>query len=121
MMSESEWRVVNERTGALVGTSVREAASAWRSFKGLMFIKQLPDGHGLIFRPAHGIHTHFMRFPIDLVFLDAAGRVTKTRERMVPWRFDFTTADSVIELNAGTVRDANVRVGDLLVFETSGG
>jgi uncharacterized protein len=121
MMSESGSRVVNERNGALVGTSVGQANGAWRSFKGLMLMKRLPDGHGLVFRPARGIHTHFMRFPIDLVFLDAASRVTKTRECMVPWRFDFTTADAVIELNAGTIRNADVRFGDRLVFETSGG
>ena len=120
-MSGSGMRVVNERTSTVVGTSVGEAVGAWRSFKGLMLMKRLTDGHGLVFRPARGIHTHFMHFPIDLVFLDAASQVTKTRECMVPWRFDFTTADAVIELNAGTIRDADVRVGDRLVFETSGG
>jgi uncharacterized membrane protein (UPF0127 family) len=115
-MSMATWRVVNERTGIVLGTSVTEAMGSWESLKGLMFLKDLPQGHGLIFRPARGIHTHFMRFPIDLVFFNGAGYVTKIRERMPPWRFDFTMAHAVIELNAEAIRAADVRVDDHLVF-----
>ena len=110
-------RIRNERSGRIVGTTVAEASGPWQSFKGLMFRKTLPPGHGLLFRPARGIHSHFMRFPIDLVFIDDGNRVTAIRERMVPWRFDFTTAHAVIELNAGSVQDADVRLRDLLIFE----
>jgi len=96
---------------------IAEADGPWRSFKGLMLMKRLAPGHGLLFRPARGIHTHFMRFPIDLIFIDEQNRVAKVRERMTPWRFDFTTAVSVIELAAGAARNADVRPGDRLIFE----
>jgi uncharacterized membrane protein (UPF0127 family) len=108
-------RAVNTRTGDVVATAVTEAASPWQAFKGLMLRKALPDGHGLLFRPARGIHTQFMRFPIDLVFLDKSDTVVKIRPAMRPWRFDFTNADAVIEMNAGAA--ANIRTGDRLHFE----
>lgn len=110
-------RVVNARTGTVVATHVAEASNPWLALKGLMFRKSLPAGHGMLFRPARGIHTHFMRFPIDLVFLDKSDTVVKIRPAMVPWRFDFTNADAVIELNAGAASAADLRPGDRLRFD----
>jgi uncharacterized membrane protein (UPF0127 family) len=109
-------KVVNERTGAVVATAIAEADGPWQAFKGLMFRKDLPDGQGMVFRPARGIHTHFMRFPIDLIFLDKSDRVVKIRPAMVPWRFDFTNAAAVIEMNAGAAQAQDVQPGDHLLF-----
>ena len=116
-MAKPAQRVVNERTGRVVLTAVRQAEGAWGSFHGLMLKKGLPEGHGLLFRPARGIHTQFMRFPIDLVFLDRTDTVTKVREAMPPWRFDFTNAAGVIEINPGAARANDIRPGDRLRFE----
>ena len=110
-------RVIDERTGRVVGTNVRTADGPWGSFAGLMFKKKLPAGHGLLFQPARGIHTHFMRFSIDLIFLDKGNRVKKIREAMAPWRFDFTNAAGVIEMNAGSAREMDIQPGDQLRFE----
>lgn len=109
-------KLVNERTGAVVATAIAEAVGPWQAFKGLMLRKSLPDGHGMVFRPARGIHTHFMRFPIDLIFFDASGRVTKIRPAMPPWRFDFTNAAGVVEMNAGAAAANDIRPGDQLRF-----
>lgn len=115
-MSQRTSKVVNKRTGATVASAVAEAANPWQAFKGLMFRKALPEGHGMVFRPARGIHTQFMRFPIDLIFLDKSGQVVKIRPAMGPWRFDFTNADAVIEMNAGAARAAGLQPGDELDF-----
>jgi uncharacterized membrane protein (UPF0127 family) len=117
-MAEKSSKVINDRTGAVVATSIAEADGAWRAFKGLMFRKELPEGHGMIFRPARGIHTHFMRFPIDLIFLDKSSVVVKIRPAMGPWRFDFTSADAVIEMNAGAAIANDILSGDRLVFHS---
>jgi uncharacterized membrane protein (UPF0127 family) len=117
-MGKPAQRVINERTGQVVGSEVRQAAGPWQSFKGLMLVKSLPDGHGLLFRPAKGIHTQFMRFPIDVVFLDKDDRVTKVREAMPPWRFDFTMAAGCIEFNPGHARANDIQPGDRLRFES---
>ena len=116
-MAKPAQRVINERTGRVVFTHVREAAGLWGSFKGLMFQRSLPEGHGLRFRSAQGVHTQFMRFPIDLVFLDKNDTVTKVREAMPPWRFDFTSAAGLIEVNPGAARASDIRPGDRLRFE----
>jgi uncharacterized membrane protein (UPF0127 family) len=110
-------RVVNDRTGNVVGSAIAEAAGPWQSFKGLMLRKELPDGHGMVFRPARGIHTQFMRFPIDLIFLDDSNLVVKIRPAMAPWRFDFTNADAVIEMSAGAAAAKDIRLGDRLEFQ----
>jgi uncharacterized membrane protein (UPF0127 family) len=110
-------RVVVERTGKVGAMDVRRAEGVWGNFVGLMFKEHLPEGQGLLFKPARGIHTHFMRFPIDLVYFDKSNRVTKVREAMRPWRFDLTNAAGVIELNAGSARAADIQPGDLLRFE----
>jgi uncharacterized protein len=119
-VADSGNRLINVRTGRVIGTSVRMATGPWGSFAGLMFKKELPAGHGLVFQPARGIHSHFMRFPIDLIFLDKGNRVTKIRDRMVPWRFEFTSAASVVEMNAGVARAMDIRPGDQLRFEDAG-
>ena len=118
-MTTPPHRVVDERTGQTVATAVRTAEGVWGSFVGLMLKKELAAGHGLLFRPARGIHTHFMRFPIDLVFCDNGNRVIKIREAMRPWRFDFTNAAGVIEMNAGAARAMGIQVGDRLRFEAT--
>jgi uncharacterized protein len=110
------YQVTNARTNRIVATEVVEAKGAWASFKGLMFRSSMPADHGMLFRPARGIHTNFMRFPIDLVFLDKENRVKKVREAMKPWRYDFSSAAGVIEMNAGAARANGIAVGDQLHF-----
>jgi uncharacterized membrane protein (UPF0127 family) len=111
-------RLINARTGKTALASIERASGPWKSFRGLMLRKSIPDDYGLYFSPAKGIHTQFMRFPIDLIFLDKEQRVIKTREAMPPWRFDFTRAAAVIETNAGVARKADIATGDHLRFET---
>jgi uncharacterized membrane protein (UPF0127 family) len=110
-------RVVHARTGSVVATAIAEATGPWTSFKGLMLRKSLPPGHGMMFRPARGIHTQFMRFPIDLIYLDRSDRVVKVRPAMAPWRFDFTNADAVIEMNAGAAQANDIQPGDHLLIQ----
>lgn len=106
--------VVNARTGQIVLHDLREARGPWGTFVGLMFARSLADAHGLLFRPARGMHTHFMRFPIDLIYLDEEFTIRAIREAMVPWRFDFRLAAAVIEVNAGAARSSDLQVGDRL-------
>jgi uncharacterized protein len=108
----------NGRTGDVLASKADEAAGPIQSLLGLMFKRSIPDGYGLVFRPARGIHTNFMRFPIDLVFFDRQNLVVKVRPAMVPWRWDFTRAAGVIEMNPGSASRANLQPGDPLLFET---
>jgi uncharacterized membrane protein (UPF0127 family) len=117
LAEDSYGKVRNERTGEVFGTQIEQARGLWASFKGLMFRKSIPDGYGMVFRPARGIHTNFMRFPIDLIFFDRENRVKKVRSAMKPWRWDFTNAAGVIEMNPGWATRSDIRPGDQLHFE----
>lgn len=70
--------------------------------RGLMGRRSLASGHGLLLRPSPSIHTCFMRFPIDVVFLDRELRVVSVRARLRAWRFAGQRgARAVLELPAG--------------------
>ena len=65
--------------------------------------------------PCAAVHTAFMRFPIDVVFVDADGRAVRVVPQVKPWRMAASLrARSVIELPAGTATAADIQVGDLL-------
>ena len=74
--------------GRVVAESVVVADSTGRRLRGLLGKKELPSGHAVLLRPAWSIHTAFMRFPIDVVFLDADQIVVK----IVPNLPSFKTA-----------------------------
>lgn len=63
------------------------ADTLFSRFLGLMGKRDLPEGEGLLIERCNAIHTHFMRFSIDAIFLDAEDRVVKTVRNIPPWRF----------------------------------
>jgi uncharacterized membrane protein (UPF0127 family) len=78
------------------------ADSAWTRLRGLMGRARLEPRGGLMLRPASSIHTSFMRFPIDAVFLNHELRVLRVREGLRPWRAAAVpNATAVLELAAG--------------------
>ena len=86
--------------------------------RGLLGRRVLPSGEGLLLRPAGSIHTLFMRFPIDAVFLDGERRVVKVVAGLRPWRAAAGRgARAVLELPAGEAGRRGVRAGDLLRWE----
>lgn len=112
-------RVINQTKGTLVAEDVRVAASIWSRFWGLMGRKSIPEAGGLLLRPTSSIHTAFMRFPLDIVFLDRQLRVIKIVAGMKPFRATvaFGGAHSALELNAGVAGQAGIQTGDQLALE----
>lgn len=91
------------------------AKRALARMRGLLGRSDLPEGEGLLLEPAYAIHTAFMRFPIDVVFLDSHMRVMKVVEALRPWRTAGAhQAFSVLELAAGEAGRRGVSVGDRL-------
>ena len=85
--------------------------------KGLLGRRALEPGEGIVIRPAPSIHTFFMRFPIDTVFLARNGDVLKVAADVKPWRVrSARKAHAVLELPAGEAKRRNVSAGDRLVF-----
>jgi uncharacterized membrane protein (UPF0127 family) len=83
--------------------------------RGLLGRRNLGSDEGVLLRPAGSIHTFFMRFPIDVVFLDRDGRVLRVAESVRPWRTAAARgARAVLELQAGESGRRRVAVGDVL-------
>ena len=83
--------------------------------RGLLGRDGLAHHEGLLLRPARAVHTWFMRFPIDVVFLAKDGTVLAVREHLQPWRTAAARgARSVLELAAGESARRGIAVGDRL-------
>jgi len=83
--------------------------------KGLLGRSELRPGEGLLLRPASSIHTFFMRFPIDAVFLDKGLRVLRISDELRPWRAASRRgAHAVLELAAGECSRRRLEPGELL-------
>ena len=91
------------------------ADSAPTRLKGLLGRTGLEHGEGMLLRPAPAIHTCFMRFPIDAVFLDRELHVLDVTPKMRPWRWARRAgARAVLELGAGEAGRLGVRPGERL-------
>lgn len=85
---------------------------------GLLKHERLAPGEGLWISPCESVHTFFMKFPIDLVYIDRKHKVRKVRSGVPAWRLSACLpAHSVVELPAGTAERSGTRVGDELVFD----
>ncbi len=100
-------------------TEGRVADNVWTRLRGLIGSQPLKDGEGLLIVPCQSIHTHFMGFPIDVLYVGAAGEVVALNRTLPPWRFGryHRRARFVIELPAGTVEATGTEVGDHLHIE----
>ena len=107
----------NETKGTVVAAEVGLARSFWSRFRGLMLRSRLDDGAGLLIEPGGSIHTAFMRFPIDAVFLSKEGEVVKVAPAIKPWRAAVSSGHSVLELPAGGAARAAIEPGDRLILD----
>jgi uncharacterized membrane protein (UPF0127 family) len=92
------------------------ATGFWSRFFGLMGRRGLAAEHGLYFPRCNAIHTFFMRFPIDVVYLDATLTVVDVDRALAPWRLGKPRwkAKHVLELPAGRAAHLGIAVGDRL-------
>jgi uncharacterized protein len=98
--------------GRVVCPALAVADTARSRMKGLLGRRSLDDGEGLLLRPAGSIHTAFMRFAIDAVFLDASMEVLRVEPNLRPWRIAAQRgAKAVVELPAGTAESRGLAVG----------
>ena len=92
------------------------ADTALARMRGLLGRRELPNGEGILLKPASSIHMAFMRFPIDAVFLDGDFRVVKVASDLRPWRAAASRkARAVLEIAAGEAARRGLTTGDRLV------
>lgn len=109
----------NTDRGTTLATHARLASSHASRFFGLMGRKGVEDGGGLLLAKSASIHSFFMRFRFDAIFIDRDNRVTKVVPAMRQWWIAFggRGAKDVIELQAGIAERTGTQPGDTLAFE----
>jgi uncharacterized protein len=103
--------------GEVVCEHCAVAATVSSRLKGLLGRGGLERGEGLLLRPASSIHTFFMRFPIDVVFLDRELGVRKVVPELAPWKLAFARgARSALELAPGEADRCGIAAGQRLLI-----
>jgi uncharacterized protein len=103
--------------GSLLGDAIDIADDSAKRNRGLLKHTSLEPGQGLWIVPCEGIHTFFMKFAIDAVYVDRKDRVRKVVRALGPWKLSLCLpAHSVIELPPGVIDETNTQKGDQLEF-----
>lgn len=112
--------IVNITRQTQLADRVQVAGDGGSRRKGLLGRERLAEGEGLWIVPCEAVHTFWMRFAIDLIYLDRDHRVVKTLSNVPPWRLSACLrAHSVLELATGVVRNTQTRAGDQLTLESA--
>jgi uncharacterized membrane protein (UPF0127 family) len=107
--------VLVDEKGQLVCDVCHLANRPHTRMRGVIGKKDLRRGEGVLLRPTFSIHTAFVRFPIDAVFLDTELTVLSVAQELKPWRLaGMRKARAVLELAAGECRRLGVKPGDRL-------
>ena len=110
--------LMSSRTGQRIAGAVEVAVTRSSRRRGLLGRASLDPSSGMMLAPCSMIHTAFMRFPIDVIFVDRAGQVTRIVRRLGKWRAAASLrASATIELAAGALDACDVVPGDRLYFE----
>src|SRR5499427_3863691 len=118
MARASVARVRRTADGAVVCERCEIPESSFGRARGLLGRDGLEPGTGMLIDRAGSVHMFFMRFPIDVVFLDRDWRVVGVRHGLRPWRAaGARRAVAALELPAGTAAEAGIEEGDVLALE----
>ena len=111
-------RIRRKADGAVICERCEVPESAFGRMRGLLGRDGLEPGSGMLIDSAPSVHMFFMRFPIDVVFLDRDWRVVGVRHGLRPWRVAGARgAVAALELPIGAAAAARLEVGDVLIKE----
>jgi uncharacterized protein len=118
--SENELTLMNARSGQPVATAIEVALTRAARNQGLLDRTGLDPATALVLAPCFMIHTGSMRFAIDVIFVNRAGRVVRIVRGLRSWRIAASLAAyATIELAAGALQSRDVCVGDHLYVEAA--
>lgn len=112
-------KVFNKTKNTALASTAVLADTFFSRMIGLLNRNSLPEGEALIITRCQSIHMFFMRFAIDVIFVDRDNRVAGIVERIKPFHLSpvFFNSSYAIELNAGAVATAQTSVGDYLELQ----
>jgi len=125
MTTKEQWlRALNQSRGTVLCARLENAGGVAGQSKGLLGRDGLEPGAGMLFEnsrftPMMWMHMFFMRFTIDIVFLDRGDKVIRISRQLRPWRVSAMVfgARRALELEAGAAEKSSTQVGDQITFE----
>jgi uncharacterized membrane protein (UPF0127 family) len=112
-------KLMNARSGEALASGVELALTRADRRQGLLKRDALENDSALILSPCFAVHTAFMRFAIDVVFVDRIGHVTRIVRHLRPWRIAVSfRAYATIEFGAGALDRFDLAVGDRLYLSS---
>ncbi|MBM7557187.1 DUF192 domain-containing protein [Halanaerobacter jeridensis] len=112
-------KVINASKNNIIVNEVRVANTFWQRLVGLLRHKELKENEGLIIKPCQIVHTFFMSFTIDLVFIDGHGQVLELIENLKPNRISpfVVESEQVIELASGVIQTKGIELEDEILIK----
>jgi len=123
-MASGRIRAINKTRGTTLCQFIEDAGGLSGQSRGLLGRDHLDPGHGMLFvrgrfAPFMWMHMFFMRFPIDIVFIDRNNTVIRINHALKPWRVSAVVfgASQALELEAGAATRSATQIGDSIVLE----
>ena len=110
----SSYKIVNLSRDIILSDNAVIADTLSGRIKGLLGRKKFKSGEALVIKPCNSVHTFFMSFSIDLLFVDRQDRIVKIVQAMPPFRLSSISLNAayVIELPAGIISSTQTKIGD---------
>lgn len=110
--------LINKTTNTIISENVIVANSFFKRLKGLMFTKDLSYESAMHIIPCNEIHTFFMNYSIDVLYLDRNNTIVAMDEDLKPRKVGkfIKNAKSVVEIPSGKIRNLNLKIGQSLEF-----
>lgn len=111
-------KVYNSSKNNLIADEVKVAQNFFTRSFGLLLRKSLSSNEGLIIRPCRSIHTFFMKFPIDVLFVNSKNRIVALYKNVKPYKILPIHLNSfyVVELPSGSISAMSIEKGDLITI-----
>jgi uncharacterized membrane protein (UPF0127 family) len=112
---DTSWVLRNARHQQVVARHIESAFDRTTRNRGLLGRASLSRDSALILAPCSSVHTFFMKFAIDIAFVDRNGLIVRARQSVRPWRVQASfRAFAVVEIAAGELARSDTRSGDRL-------
>lgn len=111
-------KILNHTQNSLIADKVRVADKFVSRLVGLLDRKEIYPGEALIITNCQQIHMFFMKFPIDVIFIDRSDIVVGLVENISPFSMSpiFLQSHRAIELPAGAISQSRTSLGDIIQF-----
>ena len=111
-------KLINKKNDKILANNLKIADNFFKRLIGLLGRKALDKGEGLHIIPCNSIHSFFMKFNFDAIFLNKNNEVVYLIEEMPAWHVSKIcfSAYSVVELQSGVIKETETSISDVLEF-----